>query len=235
MHDARLGLVFRSEKFGLPSQSNISDDRVRRLRDEFENVWKDWSRLIDVTETIKADQTAPEDARKLRIKKFAESKITAVAERALKAINEAESEVARIEKTFTATLEPRSPAVEMRRATLRQSLLNLPDSQRTDVVRQALLNNDRAMLDAIGSGLQFECGVIGLHYSEARAKLFELSMPADYSVYGALKENAARLENAAANFASCAVSEVIPPDATLIQHKQEAAREAEKGETNVAQ
>lgn len=229
LHDHRLGLIYRSQKFGIPDSPKTNDPRVSRLHGELEAVWKDWASLVESAVTITNDATAPEDLRKLRVLRLANSKTTKVAERALDAIRTAEIEIARIEKQFSAQLEPTSAASEMRRATLRQSLASLPDSKRTEVVRDAIRNGDRAMLDAISSGHRFESGVIAAHYGEARAKLFELSQPGDHAVLGAMREGVSKLQNAAGNFATSARDDVVPFDAAAVEVRAKAANEAATG------
>ncbi len=233
IHDRRRSTLYRAERFGVPEIPQINDKRVSALYAEFDSLWRDWNHALDASETINVDTTLPDDLKKVRVKRVADSKVKAVDERVTSAIAAAETEIADIERTFESHLQPTSAASEMRRATLRQSLLNLPDGKRLDVVRDAIQNNDVALLDAVASGRPYESGTIALHFAEAREKLFEHQQPADFRALGLLKSGVKQLTNAALSFVDAVRDDLAPKDAEEIAERaRKADAAANAGITN---
>lgn len=233
MHDKRRSLIYRSERFGIPEFNGSKHLEVKRLYEALSGVWAQWNSLLDGVEAIAADTTLPADLQKIRIKRHAENRLNAQAIALSGIIAEAHAEISRQTKAFeTALMSRRSAADETRKGQIRNALLSMPDGKRTETIRNAIQSGDLAIIEAVASGYAWESGAIAMHMDECKTAFCKLTSKDEFEKVTQLREGVEHLQKALYGLADAVTQDVIPPDAALIQHKQEAAKQAEGGNEN---
>lgn len=159
----------------------FSKTKNPNIRGFLGEVTSSYAKVLDVIDAVNADESRTKEARILTIS----DRITAEKQRLARAREtlqaEAVARIKRLDESLRQSLAPQSSGFESRAAELRSVIRSMKREERDLFIRDAIMNDDVAVLRAVASVHPSITGAIPIHVKEAREKVFKHDAPEAYA------------------------------------------------------
>jgi len=182
------------------------------------------AQIVDYRALQADDGTLTPAAQKQRVSKYSQRISEQAKTYLIDSQIEAIQRVGEISAVIAKAFEPADAGREARKSAILEDLAALPRAKRDSTIRQALLNNDREVIEAIATRPFSERFCIKYVYGECKEALARLTVGDDVDVLKDLQDGLAAIENATHKLDRYVQDNFIAP-ALGIERRAEAAKE----------